>query len=87
MRVEREWERREHAAWDQNTEAMFREDLTWDDISRMREVLDDICRSTGRIQHIPLILKGIMCAEDAAAAIQAGATGVMVSTRTVRNIC
>lgn len=83
--VDREWDRREHAAWDQNTEALFAEDLSWNDISRLREVLDEICSSSGR-RNIPLIVKGIMCAEDATAAIQAGATGVMVSTHGGRQL-
>ncbi len=76
------WQRREHASWDQNTEAIFAEDVDWEDIHWLRKVIND--ESDGK--HIPLVLKGVMCGEDARLAAEAGVNGVMVSTHGGRQL-
>ncbi|KAL7577588.1 hypothetical protein ACA910_015113 [Epithemia clementina (nom. ined.)] len=60
-----------HKSWDQNSELLFEQNLTWDDVRWVKE--QTACRD------LPLIVKGIMTAEDAILAIEAGANGVMVS--------
>ena len=56
-------------AWDQNTEKLFEQSPTWDDVRWLKEACNDL----------PLIIKGILTAEDAIEAVNAGADGVMVS--------
>lgn len=60
---------RKHTAWDQNTELMFEQNVTWDDVRWLKK----------HFQNLPLIIKGIMTAEDAVLAVEAGADGIMVS--------
>ncbi len=57
-------------AWDQNTEQIFEQNPTWDDVRWLKEAIGP---------NIPLVVKGIMTAEDAIEAVKAGADGVMVS--------
>lgn len=76
------WQRREYASWDQNTEAIFAEDVDWDDIHWLRRVIDE--ESVDR--HIPLVVKGIMCGSDASTAVETGVDGVMVSTHGGRQL-
>lgn len=66
-------------AWDQNSEKMFAEDVTWADITWLKE---SICRPHG----LPLVVKGIMTPEDAELAIEAGADGIMVSNHGGRQL-
>ncbi len=64
-------------AWDQNTEQLFEQNPTWDDVRWLkREACHDL----------PLIIKGIMTAEDAIEAVEAGADGVMVSNHGGRGL-
>lgn len=56
-------------AWDQNSEQLFEQDLTWDDVRWLKR---EGCPS------LPLVVKGIMTADDALLAIEAGADGIMV---------
>ena len=64
-------------AWDQNTEQLFEQNPTWDDVRWLkREACHDL----------PLIIKGIMTAEDAVEAVRAGADGVMVSNHGGRGL-
>lgn len=51
------------------------DNLTWDDIGRLREIWKG-----------PLLLKGVHLAEDAAKALQAGCDGVIVSNHGGRNL-
>eukprot|EP00984_Skeletonema_dohrnii_P010362 scaffold4041_cov117-Skeletonema_dohrnii-CCMP3373.AAC.1 len=64
-------------AWDQNTEQLFEQNPTWEDVRWLkREACHDL----------PLIIKGIMTAEDAIEAVKAGADGVMVSNHGGRGL-
>lgn len=64
-------------AWDQNTEQLFEQNPTWNDVRWLkREACHDL----------PLIIKGIMTAEDAVEAVKAGADGVMVSNHGGRGL-
>nr|ANG60899.1 glycolate oxidase protein [Skeletonema marinoi] len=64
-------------AWDQNTEQLFEQNPTWEDVCWLkREACHDL----------PLIIKGIMTAEDAVEAVKAGADGVMVSNHGGRGL-
>lgn len=67
----------EEDAWDQNTEQMFEQNATWDDVRWLkREACHDL----------PLTIKGIMTAEDAIEAVRVGADGVMVSNHGGRGL-
>jgi len=65
------------AAWDQNTELLFEQNPTWDDVRWLKK---EACRD------LPLIIKGIMTAEDAIEAVNAGADGIMVSNHGGRQL-
>ena len=64
-------------AWDQNTELLFEQDVSWDDVRWLKEQ---------GCPGLPLVIKGIMTGEDAELAIQAGADGVMVSNHGGRQL-
>lgn len=64
-------------AWDQNTEQMFEQNPTWEDVRWLKQ--------KGCI-HLPLVVKGIMTAEDAILAVEHGADGVMVSNHGGRQL-
>ena len=68
---------KEEDAWDQNTEQIFEQNPTWDDVRWLKE---ECCRG------LPLVIKGIMTAEDAIEAVNAGADGVMVSNHGGRGL-
>jgi isopentenyl diphosphate isomerase/L-lactate dehydrogenase-like FMN-dependent dehydrogenase len=68
---------KQHDAWDQNTEALFDTECTWDDVTWLKR---EACG------NLPLIVKGIMTAEDALLAIEAGADGIMVSNHGGRQL-
>lgn len=67
----------EEDAWDQNTEQLFEQNPTWDDVRWLKK--EACC-------DLPLIIKGIMTAEDAIEAVKAGADGVMVSNHGGRGL-
>lgn len=67
----------EEDAWDQNTEQLFEQNPTWDDVRWLKR---EACRD------LPLIVKGIMTAEDAIEAVKAGADGVMISNHGGRGL-
>jgi len=54
---------------------MFNPDQDWDDLKRIRDLWDG-----------PLVLKGVMCAEDARLAVEAGCEGVVVSNHGGRQL-
>ena len=56
-------------AWDQNTEQLFEQNPCWDDV---RWLKNEAC------QDLPLIVKGIMTAEDAIEAVKADPSAVSV---------
>ena len=64
-------------AWDQNTEQIFEQNPTWDDVRWLKR---ECCNG------LPLIIKGIMTAEDSIEAVNAGADGVMVSNHGGRGL-
>lgn len=68
---------KEEDAWDQNTEQIFEQNPTWNDV---------IWLKTECCQGLPLIVKGIMTSEDAIDAVNAGADGVMVSNHGGRGL-
>ena len=70
------WNDRTHAAWDQNTEALFEKNVTWEDVRWLKSAAP----------RLPLVLKGVMTAEDAKLAVEYGADGVMVSTHGGRQL-
>jgi isopentenyl diphosphate isomerase/L-lactate dehydrogenase-like FMN-dependent dehydrogenase len=65
-------------AWDQNSEQMFEQDVTWDDITTIKREIGN--------RNIPLVVKGIMTAEDAELAIRAGADAIVVSNHGGRQL-
>ena len=65
-----------YLAWDQNSELLFAQDLSWDDVRWLK----------AQCQGLPLIVKGIMTAEDAILAVEAGADAVMVSNHGGRQL-
>ena len=75
-KLEQTYNSNEESAWDQNTEQMFEQDVTWDDIKWIKSEVPDL----------PVIVKGIMTAEDAELAIAAGADAVMVSNHGGRQL-
>lgn len=79
------WAGGEQDSWDQNTEAIFDDEATWDDVRWVRKVIDKAADEMGA-PHIPLVLKGVLTAEDAKATVEAGADGVMVSTHGGRQL-
>jgi (S)-2-hydroxy-acid oxidase len=64
-------------AWDQNSEQMFEQNVTWNDVTWIKSILP---------YNMPLIIKGIMTAEDALLAMEAGADGIMVSNHGGRQL-
>lgn len=75
--MEETYNAKEHKAWDQNSEMMFDQDVTWADVRWLKEVA---CPT------LPLIVKGIMTAEDALLALEAGVDGIMVSNHGGRQL-
>jgi (S)-2-hydroxy-acid oxidase len=68
---------RQHKAWDQNSEQMFEQNVTWEDVGWLK---------ANACPHLPLIIKGIMTGEDTDQAMNAGADGVMVSNHGGRQL-
>lgn len=75
--LERTYNDAQEEAWDQNSEKMFNQDATWEDVRWFKE--------TG-CPNLPLVIKGVMTAEDAILAVEAGADGVMVSNHGGRQL-
>ena len=76
--LEETYNARAHKAWDQNSEMMFEQNLSWADVRWLKDVA---CQ-----RKVPLIVKGIMTAEDAHLALEAGADGIMVSNHGGRQL-
>lgn len=64
-------------AWDQNTEQLFEQNVTWSDVKELKKTC---------CANIPLVVKGIMTSEDAELAVQAGVDGIMVSNHGGRQL-
>lgn len=65
-----------HDSWDQNSEALFDDSITFEDIQWVKE----------NCSGLPVIVKGIMTAEDAEECVRHGAAGVMVSNHGGRQL-
>ncbi|CAB9505584.1 Peroxisomal (S)-2-hydroxy-acid oxidase [Seminavis robusta] len=74
-----------HKAWDQNSELMFEQNLSWADVRWLKDQINAIA-GQHHSRPIPLIIKGVMTAEDAQLALQAGADGIMVSNHGGRQL-
>lgn len=75
--LDRTYNGKAHKSWDQNSELMFEQNVTWDDVKWLKQ---HGCSS------LPLVVKGVMTAEDARSAVEAGADGVMVSNHGGRQL-
>jgi (S)-2-hydroxy-acid oxidase len=64
-------------AWDQNSEQMFDSNVCWEDVKWLKK---------NGCPGLPLVIKGIMTAEDAILATEAGADGIMVSNHGGRGL-
>jgi (S)-2-hydroxy-acid oxidase len=64
-------------AWDQNSEQMFEQDVSWKDVAWVKQRMPP---------KMPLVIKGIMTAEDALLAMEAGADAIMVSNHGGRQL-
>ena len=73
-------------AWDQNSEQMFEQDVTWEDVTFIKSEIRNMAKKAGLTKVPPLVIKGIMTGEDAVLAIEAGADGVMVSNHGGRQL-
>lgn len=76
-KMEETYNGKAHKAWDQNSELMFEQNLTWADVRWLKQVA---------CPNLPLVVKGIMTAEDAHLALEAGADGIMVSNHGGRQL-
>jgi (S)-2-hydroxy-acid oxidase len=76
-KLEETYNARTHKAWDQNSEMMFEQDQSWADVRWLKEVA---------CPNVPLIVKGIMTAEDAHLALEAGADAIMCSNHVRRTL-
>jgi len=79
-RLESTYNSETYLAWDQNSEILLDSTITWDDI-RWLKLEGGITAAS-----IPLVVKGIMTAEDAILAIEAGADGIMISNHGGRQL-
>lgn len=76
-RLDQTYNSQEKKAWDQNSEQMFEQNVTWGDVSWIKSAVPP---------SMPLVIKGIMTAEDAILAVEAGADGIMVSNHGGRQL-
>ena len=76
--LEETYNGRKHQAWDQNSELLFDQNLSWDDVRWLKQ--ETGCR------NLPLIIKGIMTPEDALLAVGAGADAIIVSNHGGRQL-
>ena len=79
--LDRTYNSQEKQSWDQNSEQMFEQNVSWEDVAWIKEELKE---QAGK--EIPLVVKGIMTAEDAVLAVQAGADVIMVSNHGGRQL-
>ncbi|OEU19620.1 hypothetical protein FRACYDRAFT_181873 [Fragilariopsis cylindrus CCMP1102] len=78
--LDRTYNSQEKQSWDQNSEQMFEQNVSWEDVAWIKEELKE------QGKEIPLVVKGIMTAEDAVLAVQAGADVIMVSNHGGRQL-
>lgn len=65
-----------HDSWDQNSEELFDDGITFKDIQWVKE----------RCSGLPVIIKGVMTPEDALECVRNGADGIMVSNHGGRQL-
>jgi isopentenyl diphosphate isomerase/L-lactate dehydrogenase-like FMN-dependent dehydrogenase len=85
----------QNAAWDQNSEQLFDHNLTFDDIGWIKSIIVaaqkhniNINNNNDGVRHesLPVIVKGVMTAEDAVACAVAGADAIIVSNHGGRQL-
>jgi len=85
VQLDQTYNSQEKQAWDQNSEQMFEQDVTWEDVAWIKqELANEQQRTRGRF--LPLVIKGIMTAEDAVLAVKAGADAIMISNHGGRQL-
>ena len=84
MKLDITYNSQEKKAWDQNSEQMFEQDVSWEDVAWIKSELANERKTKG--DYIPLVIKGIMTAEDAMLAIKAGADAIMISNHGGRQL-
>lgn len=77
---------KEKMAWDQNSEQMFEQNISWDHVRWIKQELTNEEQAEQGGCFVPLVIKGIMTAEDAILAVKAGADGIMVSNHGGRQL-
>eukprot|EP00534_Pseudo-nitzschia_fraudulenta_P016873 CAMPEP_0201252806 /NCGR_PEP_ID=MMETSP0852-20130820/67114_1 /ASSEMBLY_ACC=CAM_ASM_000632 /TAXON_ID=183588 /ORGANISM="Pseudo-nitzschia fraudulenta, Strain WWA7" /LENGTH=466 /DNA_ID=CAMNT_0047552549 /DNA_START=533 /DNA_END=1933 /DNA_ORIENTATION=- len=85
-RLDQTYNSQEKKAWDQNSERMFEQNVSWEDVSWIKRELMREQQRQGSGRFFPLVVKGIMTAEDAILAVGAGADGIMVSNHGGRQL-
>ena len=84
-KLDQTYNSQENKAWDQNSEKMWEQDVSWEDVRWIkRELANEQQRNNGRF--LPLVIKGIMTAEDAVLAVQTGADAIMISNHGGRQL-
>lgn len=84
-RLDQTYNSQEKKAWDQNSEQMFEQDVSWEDVAWIKRELADL-QLTRKGAFVPLVIKGVMTAEDAVLAVQAGANAILVSNHGGRQL-
>ena len=84
-RLDQTYNSQEKQAWDQNSEQMFEQDVSWEDVRWIKNELTN-SQQTSKGTLVPLVVKGIMTAEDAILAVQAGADAILVSNHGGRQL-
>jgi isopentenyl diphosphate isomerase/L-lactate dehydrogenase-like FMN-dependent dehydrogenase len=89
---------KQNAAWDQNSEQLFDPNLTFDDIGWIKSIILAAQKKQHNINNnndggrrhqstlLPVIVKGVMTAEDAVACAAAGADAIVVSNHGGRQL-
>jgi len=75
-KLDKDYNAKTYLAWDQNSELIFEKNVTWSDVTWLKE----------NCNGLPLVVKGIMTKEDALLALEAGADGIMVSNHGGRQL-
>ena len=84
IKLDQTYNSQEKKAWDQNSEQMFEQDVSWEDVAWIKRELINEQKKKGHF--VPLVIKGIMTAEDAVLAIKAGADAIMISNHGGRQL-
>ena len=85
-RLEQTYNSQEKKAWDQNSEQMFEQNVSWEDVRWIKRELRNEQEKRRMQKPIPLVIKGILTAEDAVLAVQAGADAILLSNHGGRQL-